>query len=584
MHRCHRRKYNGSAKFDRSKETELNAKHAVTRRHIYILMALVVAAAFLLRVWGIWFGLPFSYRADEYHEVFRALELGTGNFNFERTGKGGYFYILFIEYGAIFVALKLAGIIDSAQDFARYFVRDPSIFYLTGRATTAVIGTVNVFLAYKIGARAYGIAAGVLAAAFLAVDFLNVEHSHFITVDVPMTCLVTAALLFAVRMVTDGKAADYKWAALFAALATTTKLPAILLLVPLLVAHIYFVRQRAGLGRQFFLWRDLWLAVGVFAIVLAITNPGLWLSPPWHLLGVGSASEPVDEDVAEMLSLIPPNLYIYYVNVIAHSMGWPLLIVSLAGVLYALWKRTATDVMLVSFAAVNYLVFASTDSHLYYPRYILPIIVVLALLAGRLLQVAWPKTGLMKQSAVVAISVALIVLPAYRSAANGYLLTQPDTRTIARNWFEENVADGSKVMIEGLKIEPSRLTVPLQDTAGNMRANIEYYRTREPGKAKYLAYVLQVESGRTYDLELVKRTELQSLDHYKEKGVQYFVVRPEAFENSRRMGVAGRSFLDELRDDQDMKLLKSFEADAKSRPGPDIEIYEARSNTQNATM
>ena len=168
-------------------------KSNLDRNTLYILLALILATAFGLRIWGIWFGLPFSYRADEYHEVFRALELGSGGFNLERTGKGGYFYVLFVEYGFLFVVLKLAGIVDSAQDFARYFARDMSLFYLLGRATTAVIGTLAVFLAYRLGTRAYSQAAGALAALFLAVDFLSVEHSHFVTVDMPMTVAITNA-------------------------------------------------------------------------------------------------------------------------------------------------------------------------------------------------------------------------------------------------------------------------------------------------------------------------------------------------------------------------------------------------------
>ena len=42
--------------------------------------------------------------------------------------------------------------------------------------------------------------------------------------------------------------------------------------------------------------------------------------------------------------------------------------------------------MLLSYAAINYLAIASTSSDvLYYPRYALPIIVVLAIIAGRTL-------------------------------------------------------------------------------------------------------------------------------------------------------------------------------------------------------
>ena len=52
---------------------------------------LVLVVALLIRLWGIGYGLPFSYVNDEYHEVMRALQLGAGSFNFDRIGKGGFY-------------------------------------------------------------------------------------------------------------------------------------------------------------------------------------------------------------------------------------------------------------------------------------------------------------------------------------------------------------------------------------------------------------------------------------------------------------------------------------------------------------
>ncbi|MGH7926181.1 MAG: ArnT family glycosyltransferase [Candidatus Binatia bacterium] len=549
-----------------------------SKNQTYILLGLILATGFGLRLWGIWFGLPFVYRADEHHEVFRALELGSGSFNFGRTGKGGYFYLLFVEYGMLFVALKVGGLVESAQDFARYFIRDPSIFYLIGRATTAVIGALNVFLLYRMGLRAYSLGAGLMAALFLSVDFLSVEHSHFITVDMPMTCLATAALLFAVKMAIDGGAGDYKWAALFAALATTTKIPAILLVMPLLIAHFFYIRRHERDFRDYFISRDLWWAIAIFVGVLLVTNPGLIANPP--VAGMFGDAGGGNEELAELAlpagaQTEPPNLYAYYIGVLAHSMGWPLLIVSILGVLYALWKRTPADVVLVPFAVVFYLVFASSSHpYLYYPRYILPVIVVLALLAGRLVYDAWPRRGATGRAVAVFAVTALAFLPAYRTVMNSYLIIKTDTRTIAKEWFEENVPEGARVFIEGIKIEPTRLTVPLQDTVENMREYIEYYSIREPGKSKYLGFKIQAINGKTYDLKLVPPRDMQDLRYYKEAGIEYLVIRPEAFLNSRKIGDQSISFYEELQHDPAVTLLKTFEPDPRSRPGPLIEIYK----------
>ncbi|MBK7727724.1 MAG: hypothetical protein IPJ33_04230 [Gammaproteobacteria bacterium] len=100
-----------------------------------VLLLIIVAVALILRTWGTSFGLPFVYHPDEGIEVNRALQLGTGDFDFGtfRMLKGGYFYLLFVEFGFIFVILKLLGVVASTQDFAHLYLSNPTIFYLVGR-------------------------------------------------------------------------------------------------------------------------------------------------------------------------------------------------------------------------------------------------------------------------------------------------------------------------------------------------------------------------------------------------------------------------------------------------------------------
>ena len=235
---------------------------------------LVIGGALLIRVWGTWYGLPFSFYADEYHEVMRALELGTGSFNFDRVTKGGFYLLLFVEYGTYFVLLKLMGVVATAQEFAEEFVRDPSAFYLMGRMTAAVFGTITVAAAFFVARQAYSATAGLLAALFLAVNTLHIDLSRVIGVDVPMTMLATLALYFALRIADSGQRKDYLLAALCAALATTTKLTGIVVLLPLLIAHTYSVANAESGLRGWFGSRNLWLAALVFAGVLVATNPG----------------------------------------------------------------------------------------------------------------------------------------------------------------------------------------------------------------------------------------------------------------------------------------------------------------------
>lgn len=541
-------------------------------------LLLIVAFGLVLRMWGIGFGLPFSYANDEYHEVLRALQLGSGGFNLERTGKGGFYYLLFVEYGIYFVWLKLMGVVNSAADFARYFVRDPSAFYYMGRASAAILGALTIALTFAVTRRAFSVGGAILAAVFLCVNQLHIDLSHRIGVDIPLACLVAATLIYAVRLAVDGTARDYIWAALFAALATTTKLPGAVLLLPLLTAHFYYVRRMGGGVREGMLSKHMWSGAALFAVVLIASNPGILfdgdlLSP----LTGGYEETSMDGDGFEAADGSParPSLFLFYLNVLLQSMGWPLFLISMAGLVYGIWKRTAGDVILVPFALVFYLIISSaTSEFLYYPRYTLPIVVVLSVLAGRMLFELWQRYRLPNPVVALLLVAASIATPLIASVKHDHLLTQTDTRTLAKDWIEQHVPAGSKILIEGLKIKPVKGTAQLQDSAANLRRRIAYWRKVEPKQAKYLQIELQVLSGTTYELELITLDDVQSLKFYEDRGVEYFVVRPEMFLESRRRQPGSRRLVEALRSDPQVVKLNEFREEPDRRPGPAIEIYK----------
>ena len=557
-----------------------NSSQMLATRWPYLVW-LVIGLAIVLRVWGVWYGLPFCYHKDEYHEVMRALELGAGGFNLERTAKGGFYLLLFLEYGFYFVVLRLLGVVESTREFAEMFAKDPTAFYLMGRVTAAVCGAVTVAACFWLARRAYTVASGLLASVFMAINVLHVDLSRVIGVDVPMTMFAVIALFFAVRIAEEGQRRDYFYGALFAALATTTKLPGVLVVLSLTAAHWISAAKR-GVGlRERLLARDLWGAIAVFAVVLVATNPGVLLVRDALSLfasnpGESFSDEIVDEGVAAVAGG-RPNLYFYYLSVIQQSMGWPLFVAGFVGVGIAMWRRTSADVILLTFVIANYLAISSTTSEvLYYPRYALPIIAVLSVLAARavatcLCAIRGPR------AAVSVVSVAaLVFVPVLDTGLHAYTVAQTDTRTIALEWIRANVASGSAVLIEGGKIAADRGTVPLQDSRESLERRISYWRHTEPRQAKYLELKLAVHDGSGFQLEFVRVGSLDSLEQYLERGIQYFVVRPSYFYGSRRSDASSMGFMRDLRSDPRVSLLKRVDGDSIRQPGPTIEIYGLR--------
>jgi hypothetical protein len=546
------------------------ASGAGGRLGVALLAILVLACA--LRFWGIDYGLPHIYWTDEYHEVMRAMELGAGGFNLERTGKGGFYLLLFFEYGVYYVFMKLAGAVSSTREFAELFVRDPSAFYLLGRVTAALLGCATVAFVFLVARRAYDTTAALLAALFLAVNLLHVDLSHRVGVDVPMTLFATVAIYFGLAIAAGAGRREYVWAALFAALATTTKLPGIAVLVPLLIAHTYGAWRAPHGLRGWVTSFNAWIAVALFIAVWIATNPGIVLAGDLLSIYADTAGE---ESAEALEGAVRPNLWLFYGSVVLASMGWPLFVASLAGAVYAAVRRRPADLMLLAYGLANYVAIASTTSeNLYFPRYSLPIIVVLCILGARLLADMVASAARWQTPLRIAVIVLFAGWPLVSSARFSHSLTRPDTRTLAKDWFEARVPQGSKVLIEGGKIAASRLTVPLADSPSSLSRRIDYWKTVEPRQARFLQMRQAVHDGGGYELELVRVTTVLPLEHYLGRGVEYFVVRPETFLGSRKADSASATFMRNLRTNADVRLIARFEAADTLRQGPPIEIYQ----------
>lgn len=88
-----------------------------------------------------------------------------------------------------------------------------------------------------VGKKLYSERSALGAALLMAVLSLHVLHSHYATVDVPVTFLITLSFLFATCLLERRKLTYYLGAGLAAGLAAGTKYTGIFTLSPLLAAH-----------------------------------------------------------------------------------------------------------------------------------------------------------------------------------------------------------------------------------------------------------------------------------------------------------------------------------------------------------
>jgi 4-amino-4-deoxy-L-arabinose transferase-like glycosyltransferase len=574
-------------------------RNTIPRRVPWVLLAVLLAAAFV-RLWGTPYGLPHIYHTDEIFEVKRALKLGAGQFDLERSFKGGLYLLLFPAYGFYFVGLKLAGAVQSRLDFLVLFFENPTGFWLIGRVMVALIGTLNVFLVYLLGKRLGGDRTGWVAAAALAVATDHVWSSHFITVDVLMVTLLTLALLAILSIERTGRIRSYVLAGTIAALATMTKLPGILIILPLLVAHAARA-HREGRGLIHGLAdRRLLAAAVAFLAATAVANPSFF--PAFagfagRRLGIVPAVS-ASAGLADPFAVRTENTWVFYVGALRRSLGYPFLVVALAGTVYALWRRTAMGIGLVVFTLATYVAICMpAEAQYVYRRYSLPMQLALVVLGARLLDQAFRRFRVAPWLATAGV-LAILALPLADITKTGVMLSRKDTRTIAKEWVEANIPAGSKIVVAGRGYECSTMTAPLRNLPSNVEAiQKAYAKTKAgwtPGTAQgelkglfHKAAIKSLQGKIAYDLMFISAETFpqRRLDHYLESGAEYIIINPDWYAkflsgvNYRRFPVVGDFYRDITASDR-VRLRMRFEP--HGGPGPVLEIYQVLSDRMSA--
>ena len=342
----------------------------------------VLVLGFALRIWGINFGLPHIYHRDENFEVYRALALGVGDYNWERISKSGYFYLLFFEYCLYFLLMYVVGVFHSPQEFGLSILKDPTIVWLIGRSTTALIGTINLFVVYLIGRRIHSHLVGIISSFLLATTYLHVRESHYVTVDIPLTCLVAVCLYFAVRIYQADDYRNYIKVGIFAGLASMVKLPGIMVIVPVFLAHFFKSRRDRypAISLEFF--KPLAIFLGILFFVYILGNPGVfWVGGKVIGKLLSSALGIEHSDIPQGFKG-NVNHWLFYLGALIRGISFPVFICSGIGLVMGLYSRRREYVVLGVFIFSFYIGISTVGNpFLIYDRYVLPILIPMVIFA-----------------------------------------------------------------------------------------------------------------------------------------------------------------------------------------------------------
>ncbi len=480
------------------------------------MLVAVLMLAFGLRIYGISFGLPYSYHDDEDRLVHHALAFGMGDLNPHYFNYPSFLmYMLFTVYGGFYLLARIVGSVSSTSDFTMMYFSDPTAFYTIGRMITVLFGTATVFLVYLIGKRLYSKSAGIVAALIMSVMPVHVLSSHYITTDVPMTFFIVAAAYFSVRIMEEGKLKHYITAAVMTGLAAGSKYNGILAGVFIIAAHLSRADGMKGKAKSL-LNRKILIAGAAIILAFFCVSPFCLLDFKAFVKDFNFNSEHVQNGVYGLSfgfhwfdygSILFTDLIYSWPHPVANTAGILLAI----GIIYALYKRGRKEAIIGLFPLLFFVVIGSWS--VVNRRYILPVLPSCAVLAGAAIDWTSGHSAASKyrHTAVWVCLVVLLILPLRNSFLNGYMMSQKDTRTIAKQWIERNIPEGSKIALEW----DSNITVPLDESRRSIEKKIAEY---EKGDRQTINFEndqmvqihkmrLKAKRGREYDIVRIGKVE-----------------------------------------------------------------------------
>jgi 4-amino-4-deoxy-L-arabinose transferase-like glycosyltransferase len=364
------------------------------------LLALLAGAA-AIRLAGIQYGIPFPLlNPDEENIVPRAWRMSHGD------GLDPDWF----DYPSLLIY-----VLAPFQNWAD----EPS--YLAARLVLVALSLGGIAGAWWLGSRAYGFAAGFVAAAVTAVATVHVEYSRMAVTDVPLTLgvAVTLALLVKRQLVPAGVAIG---------LTAGFKYPGFVLLVPLVVA---------GWGQ----WRRLAISAALAPVAFLATSPYFAV----HLGTALADVRRVQRDGRRGWLGFEDDAWtpIAFVDRLWDGIG-PVLVIALAGLVLALVQRTLADRVLAAFVVAYFVTLLPLDAH--FDRYVLPLVPALGALAGRF-------------RALVPVTLLLLVIPLVWTIRETRPLVRTDTRVVAHDWMDQNLTPGVLVAADPSTAPPSDVRV-----------------------------------------------------------------------------------------------------------------------------
>lgn len=528
-------------------------------------LLLILLAAFLLRVWGIGFGLPGHPIIDEAGLIYEALYAGAHHLAPVRYVYAPLIpYILLFEYGIYYIFGRLSGLFTTPESFLITYLKNPTTLYLMGRMTMVILSTATVWSVWYTAKKFFGKNTGLISAFFMAVVFLNTKEAHYIKQDVPMTFFLMPVFYYSLSLFENGKVKTVIKAGVTTALAAAAKYLG-LLVVPLVLAGI-FLSAKKNIGKYLLIF-TLSAAVAFliihpyFALKIGEIIPNMWqmkqtiaVSYPEHLQGHA--------------------VWWWYMFVhLPRGMGIPLYGLSFLGFVLCVGKgfHNRRYFLLPVLPALFFLTIGWW-SKIHFARYGLMVIPFMTISAGILID---EMLNLVRNQKYRRVLLAIICLALgfpsiIRSVKFDLLMTVPDTRLQAKSWIEKTIPKSTKILLDStfrpeypadfnasLLLDPVGINRRISD-ARSRNIDSGYLKALYQANLNSIGYDItaSIRPDRELNIFTDNQTEIPDAVFYYNQGIEYLVLTDWIIQSGMK-----QSFIDSLF--RHYSLIKEFTPNPK---------------------
>ena len=425
--------------------------------------AIVLAIGILLRWYAIDWSLPHIFHPDETRLLYAVNDISLENLNPK-----------FFAYGSLPIyLLKTAQV--SADAVSKFIGGSGHVnFFVVGRTLSAFFGSITLIILYMLGTRFFSRRVGLLGATFLGLTVLHIQLSHFLTVDVMLTCLLVLALYVIARLFDGNHLYRYYFlTGTVLGLALATKISALPLYGVFFVAHVLVLiklkHRRYAYRHPVALWGIFLLALFLSVVVFALCEPYAFLDYREFLRQIKEQSDMV-RGMTQPPYVIQyeqtPRYWYQLTQMVQYSMGWPLGILTVFGSLFMFVRMLRgiitrnpqpvtrnPELLLLIFAWVIPVFWIVGGFTVKFLRYMLPLIPFLCLLGAVFVDWLLERFPTWKM-VISAMMIGIIGFSVFYSLAFLSIYRHEDPRVQASRWLYEHIEDGSNVLTELWEFAP----------------------------------------------------------------------------------------------------------------------------------